>query len=919
MSLEERFQNMTGNTKVWRAPLAGLASVAMIATMGVAASTANADTVNASNPVDQTDKFSVGVYAADAPYKLATDATGWRALYGNPDSHSAAHRDFYKYGDTFTTDDLRIANPYTAKDDHKVLTGYSYDLDGKNVASNEGVAVKGDTKLYAQSTKAYTVTFQKNFKSAEQIEVAAGQPITAADYFGKSYGSYWDSSLVNYRGITEPAAPAGYVFVGWTLSDNADSEDLYTGQAIEKDTTLYPKFEKFTDAGTAPGTAANQNVAQVELRNAQDGLFDTKYTLADQPFPEFRANPDNKGTEWQAGTDTTPSGKAYDFTQPVENAIRDYGANDLNLWGVTTASDKAWTIIYHFNGTENSAKNHANVNPTNDNEKGFTSSDVKKVTTSDGIAAKPGDPAVKGAEFTAWYQSNNNTPFDFSKSVASQADAQAGSRTVDLYAGWDTENIVPVAYYYNYQTNAGTTSFWNLSSTDLNDGKGQKVVDSHSGKALNYQTAGTSIQVPTGVEDYFQTAADKDHDKYTSRTVTSWNGVLSNAVVSSVTASVSVYANWEGGQSVLLDADGGHWGSVNHTQYASKSDSQKWADVVTTPTRDGYTFLYWEKAQAPLKGAYANLTDGYYYTFDPSSKTGLKKTKNVISDGDRLRAIWASTDNQTVYALHDKYGLTGLNKQDDYALADKLGFSEGPWKTYVDTWYGLQDEFVALNALDGQAKIDAAKALAAKYEAAQAELGKSPSVDPTDPANPFTDVLKGHTPHYSDIIAGYQAGVIKGWDEPNGTVTFRPRIEVVRQDFAAFLYRLAGSPEYTVSAADNKFTDVTPDTPHYKEILWAAKNGYIKGYADGTFAGMATIQRQDAMEMIYRVAGSPKVADADKAFTDSAATPFADSIAWAKAQGITTGYEDGSFGVGRTIIRQDLAAFLNRAAAVLKK
>ncbi|MBW3093706.1 InlB B-repeat-containing protein [Bifidobacterium sp. 82T10] len=33
---------MTGNNKVWRAPLAGLASVAMLATMGVAASTANA-------------------------------------------------------------------------------------------------------------------------------------------------------------------------------------------------------------------------------------------------------------------------------------------------------------------------------------------------------------------------------------------------------------------------------------------------------------------------------------------------------------------------------------------------------------------------------------------------------------------------------------------------------------------------------------------------------------------------------------------------------------------------------------------------------------------------------------------------------------------------------------------------------------
>ena len=727
---------MTGNNKFWRASLAGLASVAMLATMGVTA--ANADTVNASNPVDETDKFSVGVYTTDAPYKLATDATGKRALYGNAFAADVAHSNVYAYGDTFTTDDLRIANPYTSKTDGKLQTGYSYDLAGKNAASNEGVAVKGDTKLYAQYTKAYTVTFDtnKNGKADagdEQIEVAAGQPITAADYFGDSYGSVWDSSLVHYRGVTEPAlSDPNFVFVGWTLSDNKDSEDLYTNQAINGDTTLYPKFEKFTDAGTAPGTAANQNVAQVELRNAQDGLFDTKYTLADQPFPAFRADPDKKGSEWQAGTDTTPSGKAYDFTQPVENAIRDYGANDLNLWGVTTASDKAWTIVYHFNGPNDSAKKHANVNPTNDNEKGFASSDVKKVTTVDGKAAQPGDPAVKGAEFTGWYQSNNNTPFDFSKTVASQADAQAGSRTVDLYAGWDTENIVPVAYYYNYQTNAGTTSFWNLSSTDLYDGKGQKVVDSHSGKALNYQTSGTAIQQPTGVEDYFQTAKDVDHGTYTSRKVTSWNGVLSNAVISSVTASVSVYANWAGAQAILLNANGGNWGDVNHTQWVSKTDSQKWSDVVKTPTRDGYTFLYWEKAEAPLKGAYANLVDGYYYTFDASIKTGLKKTDNVISDGDALRAIWAATDNQKVYALHDRFGLVGLNIQDDIKTLVDAGYTEASATEYANTWYSLQPEFIALNALDGQAKIDAANALAKKYEDAQAKLVKSDvTVKPT--------------------------------------------------------------------------------------------------------------------------------------------------------------------------------------------
>ena len=55
IALEERFLTMTGNNKVWRAPVAGLASVAMLATMGVAAMTANAATVNAKPSADVAD------------------------------------------------------------------------------------------------------------------------------------------------------------------------------------------------------------------------------------------------------------------------------------------------------------------------------------------------------------------------------------------------------------------------------------------------------------------------------------------------------------------------------------------------------------------------------------------------------------------------------------------------------------------------------------------------------------------------------------------------------------------------------------------------------------------------------------------------------------------------------------------------
>ncbi|TPF92108.1 InlB B-repeat-containing protein, partial [Bifidobacterium sp. UTBIF-78] len=704
---------MTGNNKVWRAPLAGLASVAMIATMGVAASTANADVVDSAHAVDDsaaTTNFSIGVYDAAKPYQFATAANGALDYFSG-----------YSYGDTFT-ELAALANPFTAKDDHKVLTGYSYDQGGTKVASADGIAVKGDTKLYAQSKKAFTVTFKGGASTADQtIEVAEGQPITAADYYGKSFGSVYDAASNKYVAVSEPTSvDAGYVFVGWTLSNHADSEDLYQGEAITADTTLYPKFEKFTDYGTAPGTAANQNVAQIELQDAQTGAWTTKYTYADQAFPEYRADPED-GFQWQLGTGDDASGTEYDFKTAVKNAVRDWNANDLKLFAVANASDNDWTVVYHFNGIKDSAVK--DVNPTNDGAKADATSGSgiwKKNTTADGKAVQPGDPAKKGAEFTGWYQSDNDAPFDFNVSVSSQVEKQSGSKTVNLYAGWDTENIAAVAYYYNYDP--ATESLWNQSTTDLTDAKGNKVVSKKTGKALNYQTKNKAIAEPTGVEDYFQTTKDVDYGTYTKRTVTSWNGVLSGIKVSKVTADVSVYAKWESGDSILLDANGGTWSDTgaNHSRYVSKTDSQKWADVVATPTRDGYTFLYWEGKNLPGTSAttksYANLSDGYYYTFvGPFSKTGLKKSSFKIIDGDTLRAVWASTDNQKVYALHDNPRLGGLNKQDDYALWAKYAKSEATWKSYVDTWYSLEPEFIALNDLTGQAKIDAASKLAAKY------------------------------------------------------------------------------------------------------------------------------------------------------------------------------------------------------------
>ena len=67
---------MTGNTKVWRAPLAGLASLAMVATMGVSALTANAAAVDFTFNVTSPLKFDKEAAAkAGATFKSDTQVT----------------------------------------------------------------------------------------------------------------------------------------------------------------------------------------------------------------------------------------------------------------------------------------------------------------------------------------------------------------------------------------------------------------------------------------------------------------------------------------------------------------------------------------------------------------------------------------------------------------------------------------------------------------------------------------------------------------------------------------------------------------------------------------------------------------------------------------------------------------------------
>ena len=114
--------------------------------------------------------------------------------------------------------------------------------------------------------------------------------------------------------------------------------------------------------------------------------------------------------------------------------------------------------------------------------------------------------------------------------------------------------------------------------------------------------------------------------------------------------------------------------------------------------------------------------------------------------------------------------------------------------------------------------------------------------------------------------------------------------------------------------AAGHFSDVPTDHPFAEEIGWLVSEGVTTGFDDGTFRPTVAVSRQAAAAFLYRLAGEPPVAGV-AGFSDVPTNHrFHDEIAWMVDQEITTGYSDGTFRPTVAVSRQAIAAFLYRLA-----
>ena len=121
----------------------------------------------------------------------------------------------------------------------------------------------------------------------------------------------------------------------------------------------------------------------------------------------------------------------------------------------------------------------------------------------------------------------------------------------------------------------------------------------------------------------------------------------------------------------------------------------------------------------------------------------------------------------------------------------------------------------------------------------------------------------------------------------------------------------------TIPAKTGSFSDVPTSNAFVEDIRWLADLKVTTGYDDGTFRPTDPVSRQAMAAFLYRFAGSPDYTPpATTPFLDVAGShSFYKQIAWLADAGISTGTTTPSgalFNPANPVSRQAMAAFLHR-------
>ena len=117
-----------------------------------------------------------------------------------------------------------------------------------------------------------------------------------------------------------------------------------------------------------------------------------------------------------------------------------------------------------------------------------------------------------------------------------------------------------------------------------------------------------------------------------------------------------------------------------------------------------------------------------------------------------------------------------------------------------------------------------------------------------------------------------------------------------------------------VSVIPPIFTDTKSGAWYSRHVDKVYALGLMKGVGEDSFAPEASVTRAMAAAVLYRIAGSPEVGIRSSFKDVPLKSYYTSAVIWAQAQGVVTGFPDGTFRPNDSITREQLAAILYRYA-----
>ncbi len=183
-----------------------------------------------------------------------------------------------------------------------------------------------------------------------------------------------------------------------------------------------------------------------------------------------------------------------------------------------------------------------------------------------------------------------------------------------------------------------------------------------------------------------------------------------------------------------------------------------------------------------------------------------------------------------------------------------------------------------------------------------------PSTDNTNDNTEKTDV----TVKFEDVRDGaYYADAVKWAVSKNITsgtsdTTFSPDNTCTRAQILTFLWRAFGSP---APESSNPFSDVSSSDYFCNAAVWAFDNDMIDSF---TFDGNTPCTRASTVIYLWQISGSP-IVEQNNNFSDVPEdSDYAEAVAWAVSNNITSGTSDTTFSPDAICSRGQIVTFLNR-------